>query len=76
LVSVRRTAVKDDELRVRRLGDMRVRKFGDSGRVLRGLIVELKAVAISLLFPVAVAQHALDGHAVGVGGNTPHLSPR
>jgi hypothetical protein len=30
-------------------------------------MVELKAVAISLLFPVAVAQHALDGHAVGVG---------
>ena len=30
-------------------------------------MVELKAVAISVLSPVAVAQHALDGHAVEVG---------
>jgi hypothetical protein len=54
-------------MRVHRLGDMRVRRFGDNGRVLRGLIVELKAVAISVLSPVAVAQPALDGHAVEVG---------
>jgi hypothetical protein len=60
-------------MRVRRLGDMRVRRFGDNGRV---LLVELKAVAISVLSPVAVAQHALDGHAVEVGAIPPHLSPR
>ena len=42
-------------MRVRRLGDMRVRRFGDNGPVLRILIVELKAVAISVLSPVAVA---------------------
>jgi hypothetical protein len=52
-VSVRRTAGKDDEMRVRRLGDMRVRRSG--GLVLRILIVELKAVAISVPSPVAVA---------------------
>ena len=46
---------------------MRVRRLGDNGLVLRILIVELKAVAISVLSPVAVAQHALDGHAVEVG---------
>ena len=40
-------------MRVRRLGDMRVRRSG--GLVLRILIVELKAVAISVLSPVAVA---------------------
>jgi hypothetical protein len=39
-------------------------------------MVELKAVAISVLSPVAVAQHALDGHAVEVGAIPPHLSPR
>ena len=54
MVSVRRTAGKDDEMRVRRLGDMRVRRSG--GLVNLGiLIVELKAVAISVLSPVAVA---------------------
>ena len=42
-------------MRVHRLGDMRVRRFGDNGLVLRILIVELKAVAISVLSPVAVA---------------------
>ena len=51
--SVRRTAGKEDEMRVRRLGDMRVRRSG--GLVLRILIVELKTVAISVLSPVAVA---------------------
>ena len=62
MVSVRRTAGKDDEMRVhrlgdtrvRRFGDMRVRRFGDNGLV-GILIVELKAVAISVLSPVAVA---------------------
>ena len=50
---------------------MRVRRLGDNGLVLRTLVVELKAVAISLLSPVAVAQHALDGHAVEVGAIPP-----
>ena len=36
-------------MRVRRLGDMRVRRFRDSGVVLRILMVELKAVAIAVL---------------------------
>ena len=40
-------------MRVRRLGDMRVRRSG--GLVLRILIVELKAVAVSVPSPVAVA---------------------
>jgi hypothetical protein len=40
---------------VRRLGDMRVRRSG--GLVLRILIVELKAVAISVLSPVASRHH-------------------
>jgi hypothetical protein len=40
-------------MRVRRIGDMRVRRSG--GLVLRILIVELKAVAIPVLSPVAVA---------------------
>jgi hypothetical protein len=34
-------------------------------------MVELKAVAISVLSPVAVAQHAFDGHAVEVGATPP-----
>ena len=33
---------------------MRVRRFGDNGRVLRILMVEFKAVAISVLSPVEV----------------------
>ena len=49
LASVRRTAGKDDEMRVRRLGD--------NGLVLRILVVELKVVAISVLSPVA-ARHS------------------
>ena len=63
-------------MRVRRLGDMRVRRFGDNGLVLRILMVELKAVAISVLSPVAVAQHALDEHAVEVGAIPPRTCRR
>jgi hypothetical protein len=55
---------------------MRVRRLGDNGLVLRILMVELKAVAISVLSPVAVAQHALDGHAVEVGAIPPRTCRR
>ena len=62
-------------MRVRRLGDMRVRRSGGLV-VLRILMVELKAVAISVLSPVAVAQRAPDGHAVEGGAITPRACRR